>query len=128
MGRTLDRRQSCRVHGVVSERWWNKYCFSPSLFAAFIHLYHTLFAAFFLLLFQCSHFTLPFFFTLLCIPNKYASSLASLGWLEAGWLGLARFAFSHLKFVFYGVFVFLSLLMTFGVHIFGRFGFFFFLS
>jgi hypothetical protein len=34
----------------------------------------------------------------------YASSLASLGWLEVGWLGLACFAFSHLKFVFYGVF------------------------
>jgi hypothetical protein len=41
-------------------------------------------------------------------------SLASLGWLEAGWLGLACFAFSHLKFV--SMVVFFSLAITFGVH------------
>jgi hypothetical protein len=97
VGTTVDRRESYKVHGNVSERWWNEFCFSP-LYLLHLYSYITLFWH----LFSFSSFSVhtshpPSSLYFAYIIN--ASSLASLGWLEAGWLGLACFAFSHLKFV-----------------------------
>ncbi len=109
--------------------------FLPSLFAAFILLYHTLFASFFLLPFQCSHFTPPFF-TLLCIHNKcLLSGLFGLAWfgllclftLEVCFYGVIfSLAFSsHLEFTFWEVwfFFFLIFLILRGLFLFWSYAF-----